>query len=270
MAGRTVLLHAEQGLGDSLQFVRYAPRVAARGAQVVLEVQPGLVALLRQSLPQATVIAQGGSLPRFDLHCPLASLPQVFGTEVHSVPATVPYLHADPARRAAWRQRLGRPAGPRIGLVWAGCPQHPDDARRSISAERLVPLLTALPQAQWISLQLGAGRAAGLPLFDAAPWLDDFAATAALVAELDLLLAVDTAVAHLAGALATPTWLLLPQQADWRWLLARADSPWYPTLRLFRQRTAGDWDEVFTRVAAALGDRAAGGFAAPAAQRVSV
>jgi tetratricopeptide (TPR) repeat protein len=276
IAHRTILLHAEQGFGDSLQFVRYAAPLIERQARVLLEVPAPLVTLFRQSLPQATVLAQGSALPAFDVHCPLASLPQAFGTELHSIPAAVPYLQADAARRAAWRNRLGPRAGLRIGLVWAGCPQHPDNAQRSIDAKRFAPLINTLPQAQWISLQLGAER--GLPpalpaLFDAAPFLKDFADTAALVAELDLLLAVDTAVAHLGGALAVPTWLLLPQQADWRWLLEREDSPWYPSLRLFRQRAAGDWDGVFAGVTAALQDCAAGvpaPPAAPAAQRLSV
>lgn len=254
LAGRTILLHAEQGLGDAVQFLRFARAVADRAAQVLLEVPATLVELARSLDPRIAVFARGQTLPSFHWHCPLMSLPGRLGTELQSIPAT-PYLRADAARRALWRERLGPRRQPRIGLVWAGSPQHPDDGARSLPAAALAPLLRATP-AQWVSLQVGpaaAQRAAlGADVFDAAPWLASLADTAAAIAELDLVVGVDTAVMHLTGALGQPGALLLADPPDWRWLRQRADSPWYPSLRLYRQRAAGHWECAIGAVAAAL------------------
>jgi tetratricopeptide (TPR) repeat protein len=255
IAGRTLLLHAEQGLGDTVQFARYVPLVRRLGARVVLEVQEPLLRLL-DGMADVT-IAAGADLPACDVHCPLLSLPLAFGTALATVPADVPYLRADPALCAAWRQRLGPRSGLRIGLAISGDPAHPDDALRSIPAALLGPLL-ALPGAELhlvqkdvrdadAALLRGAG---GLHIHAAA--LSDFAETAALLSALDLLITVDTSVAHLGGALGLPVWLLLQSSADFRWLRVREDSPWYPTVRLFRQPAERRWEPVLARVAEAL------------------
>jgi hypothetical protein len=202
------------------------------------------------------LLARGDALPDFDLQCPLLSLPRAFGTTLATIPAAVPYLSADPEAIARWRSRLGDGPALKVGFAWAGSPLHRNDARRSIAIEALAPLLR-LAGVRWFSLQVGerAADLARLPgglVTDLAPELADFAETAAAVHNLDLVIAVDTAVAHLAGALARPAWVLLRERPDWRWLLAREDSPWYPSLRLFRQRRAGHWPEVVARVQAAL------------------
>ncbi len=268
IAGRTVLLHAEQGLGDTLQFCRYAPLVAAQGARVVLEVQPALVRLLAPLAGVAQVVAAGDALPAFDLHCPLMSLPHAFATTPETVPATVPYLAADPAQQAAWRNALAGLPGRRIGLVWAGSMRawlpHAAalDRRRSMRLADMVPL-AAVRGCSFVSLQLGPPAAqlneppAGLLVHDVAGHLGDFADTAALVANLDLVIAVDTAVVHLAGALGRPVWLLNRCDTCWRWLLGREDSPWYPTLRQFRRAAQEDWSSLVRRVAEALDQSAA-------------
>lgn len=254
--GATILLLAEQGLGDTLQFVRYVPLVAARGGRVVLEVPPELRALLDGTPGAAMVVTAGDPLPAFEWHCPLLSLPLAFGTDLATVLADIPYLAADPARRAAWEARLPQ-ASLKIGLVWAGRPEHKRDRWRSLTLEMLAPL-GAVPGAAFVSLQKGpAAQQArtpppGLALDDPTADLVDFADTAALVAALDLVIAVDTSVAHLAGALGKPVWVLLPEMPDWRWLLGRADSPWYPTARLFRQPSRGAWEPVVQAVADAL------------------
>jgi predicted O-linked N-acetylglucosamine transferase (SPINDLY family) len=257
IAGRTILLHNEQGTGDTLQFLRYAPLVAARGSRVLLQVQRPLARLVRGSLDRGIeVLAEGDMLPPFDLHSPLLSLPLRFATTVETIPSQVPYLAADATIAARWRERIGTAPGPRIGLVWAGNAQHKNDRNRSIALDRLLPLLDAVA-ARWFSLQVGerAGDLARLApgrLESLADGLIDFAETAAAIDSLDLVISVDTAVAHLAGALAKPVWLLLPAVPDWRWLLARADSPWYPTARLFRQPARGDWESVVRGLGAAL------------------
>lgn len=256
-AGHTVLVHAEQGLGDTLQFARYAPLLAARGARVLLEVQPPLRDLLRTLPGEVEVIARGDTLPPMDLHCPLLSLPLAFGTRLGSIPAPVGYLKADRARVAQWQARLGPAAGPRVGLVWSGNPDHNNDRNRSVPLAALGPIFR--PGLEFVSLQpairasdeaaLQSGQVA---LRDFGDQLQDFADTAALASCLDLVIAVDTAGAHLAGALGRPLWLLLPWLPDWRWLLDRDDSPWYPTARLFRQPRAGDWASVISAVVSAL------------------
>jgi len=256
LAGRTILLRAEQGLGDTIQFCRYAPMVAARGARVVLEVQRPLVDLMRTLDGAIEVVARGDALPAFDLHCPLLSLPLVFKTELTSIPARTQYLRA-PAGAIDWKSRLGTKR-PRIGLVWSGNPGHKRDATRSIPFYALMPLLDI--DASFVSLQkdVRASDAAVLKqtgqVIDVADNLTSFAETASLIATLDLVISVDTSAAHLTGALGKPLWLLLPQVPDWRWLMGRDDSPWYPTARLFRQDTTRAWGGVVARIRAALED----------------
>jgi hypothetical protein len=261
--GTRVLLRAEQGHGDTLQFVRYAPLLAARGAVVLLEVQPGLKRLLAAQPWGHGVIAQGDALPPHELQCPLMSLPRAFATRLATIPAEIPYLRADPREVAAWRHRLAPMPGPRVGLAWAGGFRPQDlevrmmDRRRSMPLARLAPL-ARVPGVRLVSLQKGPPSAqarhppADMALLDWTDELRDFADTAALIEALDLVISVDTAVAHLAGALGRPVWLLNRFDTDWRWLLARDDSPWYPTMRLFRQPSPGDWDGVVRSVADAL------------------
>lgn len=256
LRGRTILLHAEQGLGDTLQFCRYVPMVAARDARVLLEVQKPLTTLLAQLPGVAQVIAHGEPLPAFDLHCPLLSLPLAFGTDLGSIPAPASYLAADPDRVERWRQRLGVPRGRRIGLVWSGSARHRNDRNRSVALPALRPLLTGGVEVFSLQKELRAEDRKALRDIPAlrhfGDELHDFADTAALVECLDLVITVDTSVAHLAGALGKPAWILLPFAPDWRWLLEREDSPWYPRARLFRQPAMGDWASVIERVAAEL------------------
>jgi len=252
LGGAPILLHAEQGFGDTLQFVRYVPLVAARGGRVVLEVQPGLHRLLSRTAGALHVVARGEALPEFTWQCPLLSLPLAFGTTMNSIPAEVPYVHPDPAQVEAWRGRLQGKTR-RIGLVWRGNPTQHRDRLRSMPLEQLAPLFR-VGGTTFFSLQLGAGNErlqplpSDVPLVDLAPELKDFGDTAAIVANLDLVISVDTSVAHLAGAMGKPVWIMLTKGCDWRWFLGREDSPWYPTARLFRQTTAGDWHEVVNRI----------------------
>lgn len=246
--GRTILLHAEQGLGDTIQFLRYVPRVAALGGRVVLEVQPELVPLLAGFPGVAQVVARGERCD-CDCHCPLLSLAGVFATTLETIPAPIPYIMPDPRRAEAWVARLAPWPRPRVGLVWAGSPDNRNDRNRSLPFNHLDALL-AVPGPTWLSLQKGREAPAGSKMVDLAPDLTDFAETAAALAHVDLVVTVDTSVAHLAGAIGVPTWILLPHAPDWRWLLAREDTPWYPSARLFRQRTPGDWTGVIDRVVA--------------------
>ncbi|HTW71630.1 MAG TPA: tetratricopeptide repeat-containing glycosyltransferase family protein [Acetobacteraceae bacterium] len=259
-AGKTVLIHAEQGYGDTLQFCRYAPLVRVLGLRVILEAPLPLVRLLGGLQGVESVVPTGGSLPPFDLHCPMLSLPLAFGTTVDTIPGETPYLFADSAEVAAWSARLAPTAGagPRIGLVWAGSShtQWPAaaeiDRRRSVPPERFGPLL-AVPGLQFYSLQIGGPPApAGFPLIDHMDEMHDFADTAALVANLDLVVSVDTAVAHLAGALGRPVCLLDRFDHCWRWLAGRRDTPWYGATRLYRQPRPGDWASVVAELAADL------------------
>jgi len=262
IADATILLYAEQGLGDTLQFCRFARLVAERGARVVLKVQRPLVRLL-DSLGVGKVTAFDDPSPDFDRHCPLLSLPLALRIGVDTIPAYSSYLQADPAAAAAWRQRLAALPGRRVGLVWAGEARRisPDiiatDRRRSMTLDRFAPL-GDVPGVSFVSLQKGPPAAQARPgptslrLFDVTDELNDFADTAALVEALDLVVSVDTSVAHLAGALGKPVWILNRFDACWRWLLDRTDSPWYPSARLFRQPSPGDWDSVIAEVAAAL------------------
>jgi len=259
--GKTLLVHAEQGLGSAIQFVRYAALAAGRGARVVLESQPPLLRLFRQSLvgpglPVEAVIGKGEALPPCDRHAALMSLPHLLGTTLESIPATIPYLAASADDVATWRQRLAATPMPRIGLVWAGNARHENDHNRSMPAAALAPLV-ARTAASFFSLQVPAkpGDLDSLPpgrVTDLSAQLGDFADTAAVLEVLDLLITVDTAAAHLAGALGRPAWLLLPYIPEWRWLRDREDSPWYPSLRLFRQTAPGNWVGPVEQVRAAL------------------
>jgi tetratricopeptide (TPR) repeat protein len=259
LGGKTLLLHHEQGLGDTLQFCRYAKPAAARGARVVLVVQPPLLSLLSTLDDVAQVLPTDAELPEFDYHCPLLSLPLAFGTCLDTIPDSV-RVRADGPRVAAWRDKLGARSEPRVGIVWSGNPGHKNDRNRSLALADLLPLLS--DRAQWVSLQQDV-RATDADLLasrtDIAHFgeqLEDFADTAALVDLMDVVVTVDTSVAHLAGAMGKAVWILLPFNPDWRWLLDREDSPWYPTARLFRQPAAGDWASVIDRVRSELQARA--------------
>jgi ADP-heptose:LPS heptosyltransferase len=238
--------------------------LAGRGAKVILECPAELRALFA-SIGGVQVIAPGEPLPEFDAHCALLSLAGLFETELHSIPAQTPYLRADGARVAAWRNRLARHEDwLKVGLCWTGSSIHRNDRNRSILVERLKPLLN-VDGTTIVSLQKGtvasdlAAVAGAAEIIDAGPQLHDFADTAALVANLDLVISADTSVAHLAGAVGSPVWTLIPFAPDWRWLLDREDSPWYPTMRLFRQPGIGAWEPVIERVAEELRLRAARG-----------
>jgi tetratricopeptide (TPR) repeat protein len=267
IAGKTILLHAEQGFGDTLQFCRYVPSVAERAARVILEVQKPLYELTR-TLP-AQIIWRGQELPDFDLHCPLLSLPLAFGTRLETIPARTPYLSAPDSAVAAWRDRLGE-RRPRIGVVWAGDPRkklpgaNRIDRQRSLQFDQLAPVLQ-VGGCEFYSLQKGDDAVAQLRnsrlhdrVIDWTADFHDFSDTAAFIENLDLVIAVDTAVAHLAGALGKPLWLINRHNTCWRWLLGRDDSPWYPTVRQFRQDATRQWEPVVSRIAATLADYVAG------------
>jgi tetratricopeptide (TPR) repeat protein len=263
--GQRVLLHAEQGLGDTIQFCRYAALVAARGGVPILQVQPAAerlmrsLAVVRAGLAETAV--RDANAAEFGCECPMMSLPAVFGTTVETVPWTGAYLGADEELvREKRRQFAAARSGLRVGLAWAGNPKYKADAARSMRLKTLLPLLRAV-DANWISLQKGeaAEQLASLPndvlVVDGSSGERDLAETAALVATLDLVITTDTCIAHLAGAMGKPVWILLPHLADWRWMQETEQTPWYPTARLFRQRAAGDWAEVIDRVRKAASQR---------------
>jgi hypothetical protein len=266
----TILLHAEQGLGDTLQFARYAKLVAARCASVVLECQPELRSLMAGVPGIARVVARGEPLSLFDAHAPLMSLPARFGTTLQNVPWDGPYVRADAQRAERWRNVLAADAASlgmarcRVGLVWAGRPQQWDDRKRSIPLAAMAPLARAADTV-FYSLQVGAAAAQaaapppGMRLVDHTARIADFSDTAALASQLDLVITIDTSVAHLGGAMALPTWVLVANAPDWRYHLARSDNPWYPTMRLFRQARDGDWSSAIAAAADALALRARGG-----------
>ncbi|MCC8961266.1 tetratricopeptide repeat protein [Bradyrhizobium sp. Pear76] len=257
LAGKTILLQFEQGFGDTLQFVRYAPMVKARGGRVILRAQGPLLPMLRTVAGIDDVFDSTDEAPAFDVHVPLLSLPLIFGTQNDTVPAAVPYIAPDPDLVAKWRGRLGAPSGPAVGLVWQGNPSHAYDWRRSLPFDRLRPLLDC-PGARFVSLQVGPGQRqltefdAGIVNVGAEIDTRSFVDAAAIIANLDLVITVDSAIAHLAGAMGKPVWILLAKGSDWRWLKGRDDTPWYPQARLFRQTSPGDWTEVIGRLAAAL------------------
>ena len=267
VAGKTILVHPEQGMGDTIQFARYAALLAKQGARVILEVQPPLKALLAKFSAGVEVIGSGDEIPAFDLHCPLLSLPLAFGTEVDSIPADIPYLATPQDRLQRLSELLPPRQGLRVGLVWSGNSTHKDDHNRSIALSRLAALFD-VPGVQFVSLQkelrdadaqvLAQVLAQDARITDLGRHFGDFDDTAAAVALTDLVISVDTSVAHLAGAMGKPVWVLLPFCPDWRWLLERDDNPWYPTARLFRQPGMGDWDSVMTQLRDAVALRAAG------------
>ena len=257
LARKTVLLHAEQGFGDTIQFARYVPLLAATGAKVVLEVQSELTALMTRLNGGAQIIGRGDTLPPFDVHCPLGSLPLALRTEPDTVPAEIPYLSADDAQLAKWSARVGAFARPRIAIAWSGNAEHFNDRNRSIPFARLAPMFS-MP-ARFFSIQRDVRSqdaetlAAESRVTHFGAELANFTDTAAVIALSDLVISADTAVAHLAGAMGRPLWVLIPFQPDWRWTLDGETSPWYPTARLFRQTSLGDWDDLIARVAAELG-----------------
>jgi tetratricopeptide (TPR) repeat protein len=250
LGGGVLLIHAEQGFGDAIQFCRYVPMAARRG-RIVLEMPGPLVRLMQGLSGVDRVIAQGGALPRIDVHCPMLSLPHVFGTTVETIPADVPYVQAPES--ALWKSRVGGLAGLRVGLCWAGSAGYRYDRWRSLTSGELVAL-AGVPEVSLVSLQKDPGHSVPpeLKLHDWSAELRDFADTAALIAELDLVISVDTAVAHLAGALGKPVWLLNRFDPDWRWMQGGERSLWYPSLRQFRQPARDDWGSVMTAAARAL------------------
>jgi tetratricopeptide (TPR) repeat protein len=266
LAGRTILLHVEQGLGDTIQFIRYAALVKARGGRVIVECQKPLVRLLETCSGIDQVVAKGEALPDFDTHCPLLRLMGLFTTTLETIPASIPYLTTDPARIDRWRERLSPLPGFKVGIAWQGNPKHTRDRDRSFPLAHF-ERLARIGGVQLISLQKGSGteqlRELGgrFPVVDLGddvdPGLATIQDTPAVMMSLDLVITPDTSLAHLAGALGIPVWIALPFAPDWRWLIGREDSPWYPTARLFRQTERGRWGPVFDRMAVALEERIA-------------
>lgn len=257
----TLVLYADQGFGDTLQFVRYLPLVRRLVKAVILEVQPQLVPLMRAS-GFGDVFAGGDPLPHYDAHLPLTQLAAVFGSTEESMPAVVPYLATDPALKGKWQARMADYAGFKIGIAWQGNPKYSGDLRRSIPLVEFAPL-ASVPGVRFFSLQKGYGSeqlaavSERMPIEDLASELDltagAFMDTAAVMQSLDLVITSDTATAHLAGALGVPTWLALSNHPDWRWFREGDRSPWYPSLRVFRQQQPGDWGDVFARMTLELG-----------------
>ena len=258
--GGTLLLYAEQGSGDTLQFIRFVPQVKERGGRVLVCCHQTLIPLLGCCAGVDRLTARGGPLPDFDFWAPLMSLPCILGmSDIGQVPAAVPYVTADANLVQRWRTRLEEVPGLRVGIAWQGNPKYRDDRRRSIPLRHFEPL-SRLEGVKLFSLQKGPGTDQLLPLADRSAVIDlgstldeeagPFMDTAAVMTSLDLVITSDTSIAHLAGALGVPVWVALTKVPEWRWLLDRADSPWYPTMRLFRQIEAGNWDEVFSRIAA--------------------
>jgi len=258
----TLLLVADQGFGDGIQFSRYIPLVLERCPDAIIACSSEMVPVLRQFLPEDKIFYRWETCPPFKAFAALSGLPRLFGTRVDHMHAPIPYLHADPVRVATWKERLRRltpGSHKRVGIVWAGRPTHNNDRRRSSKLADFAPL-AALPGIALVSLQKGpsadqAGRYFGrAPLINIGAEVRDYTDTMALLECLDLVITVDTSVGHLAAAMGKPVWILLATSPDWRWLLGRSDTPWYPTVRLFRQTVARQWNDVFTRVAAALAD----------------
>ena len=251
---KTILIWAEQGFGDMVQFIRYVSLVSERCGKVIVECQKELVSIIRRINLIDKVVERGDQIPDFDFHCPVMTLPLLLKTDIETIPAAIPYINIDPEKISDWRRRIGVDNGGfKVGLCWAGNPRHKYDRSRSLSLEKLSPL-SELEGVVFYSLQ--KGKAVGqmkeaqdiMGLVDYTDHLNDFSDTAALIENLDLVISVDTAVVHLAGAMGKRVWTLLPYIPDWRWLLYRSDSPWYPSMRLFRQPEYGDWDSVIKLV----------------------
>lgn len=256
IAGKTLLIHAEQGLGDFIQFCRYAPLAESMGAKVILEVPAPLVSLLSTLKGNFTIIEKGKPLPDFDMYCPVMSLPLAFKTTVETIPATVPYLHVNPDIQLEWQNRLGAKIKPRVGLVWSGSTTHKNDSKRSIAFSALAPILQLPIEFHSLQKEIRPEDSKILSNYGQIHLhqdeINNFSDTAALVQEMDLVISVDTSVAHLAGALGQCAWILLPYSPDYRWMLDRDDSPWYPNTRLFRQTAIGDWKSVIPKIAEEL------------------
>jgi Tfp pilus assembly protein PilF len=261
LKGRTILLHAEQGFGDTIQLCRYVKLVAARGAKVLLAAPSHMRPLLQTLEAECEIFIEGQPLPAFDFHCPLMSLPLAFNTRLDTIPVETSYLRSDPARDSVWRERIGAKTKPRIGVAWSGRQEHKNDHNRSIPLAQFARLFTG--RAQFFSLQKEV-RDTEMPLLGQSSvtflgdQLSDYADTAALISQLDLVITVDTSVAHLAGALGKPVWIMVPYNPDWRWLLKREDSPWYPSARIFRQTQFGNWQGIVEEVAERIDEWARG------------
>ena len=257
LEGRTILLYADHGMGDSIQFIRYAQMVEARGGRVVVACQQPLARLMATCPGVDEVVAEGSLLPDFACYAPLMSLPRILGTSLATIPGEVPYLTADSTLVEQWHRELAPGGGFRIGIAWQGNPRYRRDHQRSFRLAQLEPL-AQVAGVRLFSLQKGVGTDQiadvneRFAVSDFGGRFTDFMDTAALIRNLDVVITLDSSLAHLAGALGVPTWVAIPVAADWRWLTDRVDSPWYPTMRLFRQKGWGDWDEVFTRMAAEL------------------
>jgi Tfp pilus assembly protein PilF len=256
--GRTILLYAQHGLGDTLQFIRYVPRIADMGGRIILQVQSNLVPLFRNEPAAASILGTNEDPGPFDVQATLLELPAILGDTIETIPANVPYLRADPMRVAHWSSRLKHDRAFKIGIVWHGNPNQKDGLIRRCALRDMAPIWN-LPGVSVYSLQVGAGReeiSAGerLPVIDLGDIDQDgaFTDTAAIMEALDLVVTIDTSIAHLAGGLARPVWMVVPYWGDWRWMIDRTDSPWYPTMRIFRQKQPGEWQPVFSEVASAL------------------
>lgn len=256
LEGRRILIHDEQGFGDTFQFLRFVPRVQERGGHVILQVHPAILGLVRTVGGYMQLIGRDRVPPPFDLHCELMNLPMVLGLRLADLPGPVPYLSADPDLVSRWRERLDPLPRPLVALAWAGSQAHLNDRKRSLSVARLAPLAAA--GVTFVSVQKGPQAVQaeapppGLPLVDLVAEIRNFDDSAAILCAADLLVSIDSSPVHLAGALGRPVWTLLPFVAEWRWMLAREDSPWYPTMRLFRQPSRGEWSWVLERVAREL------------------
>jgi hypothetical protein len=260
LEGRTILLTGHGGFGDTIQFIRYAPQVRERGGKTIVACHAPLIPLLARNAGVDLFMTPGqGMMPHFDVHAPLNDLPAIFGTTLETIPATVPYLRADSELQKRWRRELDALPGFKVGIAWRGNPRNPQDAQRSVPLACFVSL-ARLPGVRLFSLQVGTGadelQNASFCMTDLGNRFDpsSFEDAAAAVTILDLVISADSAMAHLAGALAVPVWTVLPVYPDWRWLLEREDSPWYPTMRLFRQKRPGDWDNVLERLRDALAE----------------
>lgn len=263
LSGKRIYIHPEQGMGDMIQFIRYAPLVAERGGHTIVGCRANMMELIAGAQGVGEVFNMTAEIPPFDCWIPLLSLPRIFKAAPGTIPANVPYLRPDPARLERWAQRIGNDGSFRVGLAWAGNPEHIRDHHRSTTLKQFAPL-AGIGGVKFFSLQKGAGSeqtqspATGMHVIDLDSELHDLSDTAAAIANLDLVIAVDTAVAHLAGALGKPVWMLVGYSPDWRWLRDRADSPWYPTMELMRQRKLHDWGELLRRVAGKLRTRIPG------------
>jgi tetratricopeptide (TPR) repeat protein len=259
LRGQRLLVHVEQGLGDMVQFCRYIPILADKGIEVILQVQASLLPLIESLESDVTLVSQDDPLPDFDAYCPLMSLPYALGTTLETIPSSDAYLSPCPKKVADWHEKLGSTDALRVGLVWSGRKEHKNDHNRSMALADLLPVLDV--PVEWHSIQKDY-RAADLAVLKTLPELHqhqsdlaDFSDTAALLENLDLVITVDTSVAHVAAALGKPTWLLLPYLCDFRWLMDREDTPWYPSMRLYRQEQPGDWAPVLERIKSDLGER---------------